>query len=255
MSLDRFHRSRLWVDGNLVADNEGLHGMVERCGSRQLSTGEHLVYLEGFQAGGGVGMELKYAGPDTRGRKVFMRSDALPAMRESSSQYYPKCDPTVGSAGDSGLTLCMFRSVGDLARIPSLASADQGWNRLYFVGKAKIPSIDFWSLEHFRRSLPQTPDANYAWAMYGTLQIGAAGSYTMCITSDDGSVSFSPRFIHNVLFLRPFPTFQACRKLLALQFISVACTAADFTSINDFPTPHNPWPALHCVFLGFRSFS
>ncbi len=169
-----------------MADNEGLHGMVERCGSRQLSSGNHVVYLEGFQAGGGVGMELRYAGPDTGGQKAFVRSGALPAMKESSSLYYPKCDPAAGLDSADGLTLCMFRSVVDLVRIPSFSSADTGRNRLYFVGKTKMPSVDVRSLEQFRNYVPQTPDANYAWAIYGAVQIGVAGSYTMCITSDDG---------------------------------------------------------------------
>lgn len=32
-----------------------------------------------------------------------------------------------------------------------------------------------------------TPEANYAWAFYGKLEIKQPGTYTICVTSDDGS--------------------------------------------------------------------
>ena len=51
------NRSLLYVDGRLLVDDDGLHGMVERCGSLDLSAAAHGIYLVGFQAGGGVGME------------------------------------------------------------------------------------------------------------------------------------------------------------------------------------------------------
>ena len=57
-------------------DDEGLHGMVEKCGTTSVTAGDHVVYVEGFQAGGGVGMAVRYSGPDTGGRKVLMRSGA-----------------------------------------------------------------------------------------------------------------------------------------------------------------------------------
>ncbi len=46
-------RSRLYIDGatlaELVVDNEGVHGMVERCKTTVLSSGSHLVYIEGWK--------------------------------------------------------------------------------------------------------------------------------------------------------------------------------------------------------------
>lgn len=79
--LDVFCRSRLYLDGPLLVDNEGLHGMVERCGSRDLTSGSHVVYIEGFQAGGGVGMVARYSGPDTGGAKVLMKSGQVGTAR------------------------------------------------------------------------------------------------------------------------------------------------------------------------------
>jgi len=56
--------SRLLVDNQLVVDNDGAHGAdVEKSGKIELSEGLHPVRLEYFQAGGGMFLEVKYAGP------------------------------------------------------------------------------------------------------------------------------------------------------------------------------------------------
>ena len=43
-------RSKLFLDGEQIVDNEGLHGAVEKCATRDLPAGKHKVYIEGFQA-------------------------------------------------------------------------------------------------------------------------------------------------------------------------------------------------------------
>ena len=67
----------MYVDGPLLVNNNGLHGMVEKCGGIDLASGSHVVYIEGFQAGGGVGMVATYAGPDTGGKKKLMKSGTV----------------------------------------------------------------------------------------------------------------------------------------------------------------------------------
>ena len=178
-----FRSSKLYVDGLLLVDDDGLHPMVEKCSVRTLLPGPHIVYLEGFQAGGGVGMELTYTGPDTGGSKVFMKS----GVRSSTtpSQYYSKCTPSADGV-QSKFNMCIFRSEVGLSTIPSIGQADTGINRLYYVGKGRLRVVDFDNLDQIRRSVPNTPDSQYAWAIYGQLMIGEAGSYNLCITSDDG---------------------------------------------------------------------
>lgn len=170
-------------------DNEGLHGMVERCGAKDLSSGSHIVYIEGFQGGGGVGMIATYSGPDTGDEKVLMRSGAI----ASNGRYYAQCDPSAQSDA-SQFTICMFRSDGGLGSIPKLGDADKGVNKLYFVGKGKLPVVDMHDVLGFRDYVPNTPNANYAWAIYGQLKIGAEGMYSLCISSDDG-FNPCPRFV------------------------------------------------------------
>ncbi len=174
------------MDGLLVVDDEGLHGMVEKCGSRTLASGLHVMYIEGFQAGGGVGMEAKYSGPDTGGKVMFMRSGVVPSTSSAPGPFYFGCDPSVEESDGRKFTLCIFRSEISLGRIPALGQADTGSNRLYFVGKGRLPVVDVHNVDQFRVTVQGTPDSNYAWAIYGRLLIGVSGSYTMCIISDDG---------------------------------------------------------------------
>ncbi len=70
-------------------DDDGLHGMIERCGTLILSASMHVLYISGFQAGGGVGMELRYSGPDTGGSKVFVMPGVIPSpvsLQENSNK-------------------------------------------------------------------------------------------------------------------------------------------------------------------------
>jgi hypothetical protein len=162
-----------------MVDNEGLHGMVERCASRQLSSGPHLFYLTGFQARGGVGMVAKYSGPDTGGAKVLVTAGRV------SSPFYAPCAPPGKLQESSQFSICMFSSATGLDRTPRIGDAVAS-GKLLFVGKGSMPAVDMSRLETFREYVPKTPNANYAWAINGVLQIGLAGRYNLCITSDDG---------------------------------------------------------------------
>jgi hypothetical protein len=48
--------SRLWIGNQLVVDNDGLHGMVEREGTIGLQPGYHPIRIEFFEGGGGAGL-------------------------------------------------------------------------------------------------------------------------------------------------------------------------------------------------------
>lgn len=56
--------SKLYVDGNLVADNDGDHGVRERSGKIKLKKGKHLVRVDYFNGGGGYHLDVKYEGQE-----------------------------------------------------------------------------------------------------------------------------------------------------------------------------------------------
>jgi alpha-mannosidase len=55
--------SRLWLDGKLVVDNDGLHGASEIWFDAPLDAGPHSLRVEYFQRSGGRGLYMKWVGP------------------------------------------------------------------------------------------------------------------------------------------------------------------------------------------------
>jgi len=52
--------SRLSIDGKMVVDNNGSHGMELKTGACELSAGLHPIRIDFFQGGGGYGLELQW---------------------------------------------------------------------------------------------------------------------------------------------------------------------------------------------------
>jgi hypothetical protein len=59
--------SKLYLGTELVANNDGLHGMTTASATRALRAGKHALRVEFFEAGGGAGMILSWNGPNTAG--------------------------------------------------------------------------------------------------------------------------------------------------------------------------------------------
>ena len=55
--------SRLYIDGTVVVDNDGIHGMEEQSGTITLTVGMHTIEVIMFEGGGGEGLEVEYEGP------------------------------------------------------------------------------------------------------------------------------------------------------------------------------------------------
>jgi YVTN family beta-propeller protein len=55
--------SRLWIDGQLVVDNDGLHAMEEKAGTVTLTQGLHDIVVGFFEADGGDDLIVRFSGP------------------------------------------------------------------------------------------------------------------------------------------------------------------------------------------------
>jgi len=64
--------SKMYLNGGLVVNNDGLHGMRTRCGSKKLRGGSYKVKVAVFEHGGGFGCIWKYHGADTGNRYVLV---------------------------------------------------------------------------------------------------------------------------------------------------------------------------------------
>lgn len=55
--------SKLYINDELVVDNDGDHGVIEKDASKRLTTGKHPIRVEWFNGGGGKFLALYYEGP------------------------------------------------------------------------------------------------------------------------------------------------------------------------------------------------
>ncbi|MEI6412525.1 MAG: PA14 domain-containing protein, partial [Bacteroidota bacterium] len=67
--------SRLYLDGQLLIDNDGSHGMEEKEAEVALRAGHHSLKVEYFQGGGGRGLVLKWARFGSPDFKVISESN------------------------------------------------------------------------------------------------------------------------------------------------------------------------------------
>lgn len=55
--------SRLWLDGQILVNNDGRHGMRERSATVPLAAGYHTLRIDSFENIGQAGLELSWSGP------------------------------------------------------------------------------------------------------------------------------------------------------------------------------------------------
>lgn len=95
--------SAMFIDGEIVVDNDGTHGMQRREGKRTLKAGSHEFELVYFNGGGGGGLQVFWDAGDQSGqwqplpREVFRRSGGLPMAPLGSAAF--RVDAAKAAAG------------------------------------------------------------------------------------------------------------------------------------------------------------
>lgn len=93
--------SKLFIDGILVVDNDGLHGRIERQGVRTLTAGRHAIEVQFFERFGGDFLNVTWAGPgipkQTIPASVLSHLPAAKVGCEVASSVL-SCEPTYLSA-------------------------------------------------------------------------------------------------------------------------------------------------------------
>ncbi|KIC45528.1 hypothetical protein RA28_10665, partial [Ruegeria sp. ANG-S4] len=69
--------SALYVDGQLVIDNDGRHPDVSRIITLDLSAGAHDIEVRYFESGAAQTLILEWVGPDSNGRREVISGDSL----------------------------------------------------------------------------------------------------------------------------------------------------------------------------------
>lgn len=72
--------SRLWINGEQVVDNDGVHRHLERSASIELKAGEHEIRVEYFNLQGGTSLALKWKRPGSDSAEVVPTTALLPPI-------------------------------------------------------------------------------------------------------------------------------------------------------------------------------
>ena len=62
--------SRLYIDGQLVVDNDGVHPPTDKAGAVQLTAGDHPIIVTYFQEGGGYEFKTEWEGPGVSRQEI-----------------------------------------------------------------------------------------------------------------------------------------------------------------------------------------
>lgn len=66
--------SRLFIDGEIVIDHDGIHGFERKSGLVQLTEGTHPLRLDYFNNGGRQGLMVEYEGPEIPRQHLYSRA-------------------------------------------------------------------------------------------------------------------------------------------------------------------------------------
>ena len=80
--------SKLYLDQDLIVNNDGLHGAVEKSGSKDLATGLQAFRLEYFERGGGQTVQLYWQGPGQAKQQVPDSAFLREPISESGETLY-----------------------------------------------------------------------------------------------------------------------------------------------------------------------
>jgi uncharacterized delta-60 repeat protein len=91
--------SRLYIDGNLVCDNDGLHAPVSASGNVALSAGSHALKITYFESTGGEFIQVYWAGPGIP-RQLIPSSAFTPPTTSTDGLNYKYYEGTFSALPD-----------------------------------------------------------------------------------------------------------------------------------------------------------
>jgi putative heme-binding domain-containing protein len=120
--------SRLYVDGRLVVDNGGTHGMTEKAGDVvELRAGDHAIRLDLFQSGGAKGCRLLWSPAGHGGGKGDGAGDAAVDAKRTvvpAEALFHRPGGVAGAPLAPGLAADFFSFREDLTDFPDLTSVN-----------------------------------------------------------------------------------------------------------------------------------
>jgi hypothetical protein len=157
----------MYVEDKKIIDNDGLHGMRERCSSKSYSPGKYAIRVDMFERGGGAGCILKYQGDDTNGQKIVVPQKAL----RDSTEGYPYKKWRAG-----------YYYFNQDKNLPDLS-----WGKRKPNTFKLISNIDFGSTKGNHPGMSRKNDFAARFTARWYIKKGSTGKYDFKLNSDDGS--------------------------------------------------------------------
>jgi len=174
--------SRLYIDGDvLIDDNDGLHGIQERCGQvskRGEGKRTHLITIEYFQRSGGSGLILEWVTPSSS-EKVVIPADSW----SDASLEPPTTPPTQAPTATNDISVEYFKLDNKFK-----ALKPKGFDGLTAVKQGSLGEIN---LPWHGGYVGDSELKDYVGVKYtGRIKFETAGVYELCLNSGDGSMLY-----------------------------------------------------------------
>ena len=161
--------ARLYIDGELLVDNDGQHPVIEKSSSVALTAGLHDIVIEYFQSGGGANLQVQYASGAQALAEIpasrLYSADATAADVTASTVVPATSGYAVSSAWDYDLYYGVWDNLPDFSTLTPVATG-------------VTSTLD----------LSVSPvNSKFALRFVGSIEVSEAGAYTFYTTSDDGS--------------------------------------------------------------------
>lgn len=124
--------SQLLIDGNIVVNNDGLHGSLTRAGIINLTSGLHTVDLRYFERTGGERLIVEWQGPGLTRQRIASSALRLaePTTPVITNSFPVAGDDKIGTAQNTEISIDVLKNDtdtdGDTLEIISHSSADNG---------------------------------------------------------------------------------------------------------------------------------
>ena len=162
--------SVLYIDGQKVIDHDGLHATTEKSVTLTLAAGKHDIELRYFENTGYQSLKLEWKGPDSAGVRSVITGPSLS---------HPEADDPVRHAGLLAEYFVLPNGVSSLADVD--------------FGAAPAKTVQATEINHLATTeafWTGGPTDRFAARYEGDLNVVNGGTYTLYLTSDDGSVLY-----------------------------------------------------------------
>ncbi len=180
--------SQLFIDGDLVVNNDGLHAITEKQGSINLNAGTHEIVVTYFERAGGNTLNVTMEGPSIAKQNV--QTFLVQTNNQGADGSVTQPEPSQGSAMPPAQPQPQTQTQPQPQPPAGLVAYE------YFEGMwaalpnfDNLPPVSTGYQDDFSLAAAQQED-NFAYRFTASLEIAVAGDYTFFTRSDDGSQLF-----------------------------------------------------------------